>query len=535
MIKALVYTVISASLVLNTTQLTLASTDVKYSSSNTNTVKNLNVGMSYYAGTDLSPQRYRSDNDEWILDHMFKGLYTETPSGIIEPALVEDYKISDDGLVWTFTLKDYNWSSGNKGTAYDFEYAFKDMLDPNNAYVYAQVLCFLENAEAYNSGIIDSSEVGVKTLDERTLQLTLVEPMPYLPSILANSHLAPVDYKNAEKYPDWYLSGEHYSANGPFTLATNNFEENEIVLKKNNSYYDKDLTKLDSINIRFDYEDEELEKAYNENQIDFAFQPYFAETEIQTSDDFSTYFYYINTDVKPLNNPKVRKALSMAINREDITENLDTSKPKPAYTVIPAGFIDSNGVNYSERVGKLFEEDYTEAKKLLKEGLAEEGVSLEDWEFTLSYNVSSTHADVAKTIQTSWKNNLGINCKLKEVEFQVLLDDRETGNFEISRAGWMGDYYDPYTFLKLFTSSSNFNDANWKNEEYDELIKKSNSTNDVEERMNYLKQAETILINEMPFIPLYQYTKKMAIHENVVGYYNPLNGHTNFEFAEIVK
>lgn len=491
----------------------------------------------------LEPGLSQGTHESWILDHMYKGLYTKTPEGTTELAIAESADVSEDGLVWTFKLRDFMWSSGNEGTANDFVESILFTLDPNNAAKYATNLWIIENGQEFNAGEVDRDAVGVKALDDKTLEITLTTPLPYFPDLLTNTFFYPIDSVNAQQYPDWYMSPEHYSSNGPFTL-TEWTPKQQIVVSKNENYYDVDKTNLDGIVFSM-VEDGTTEwQMYEQGDIDLVYsllpdviEKLQAENsdELTIAPELSTYYYYFNTDVVPFNNPKVRKALAMSIDRTALVENVTKGGQIPAYSITPPGVPDETGGDYVDSIGQIFEEDLTEAKKLLDEGLAEEGMDASTWEFTILYNTDDVHKKVAEAIQSMWATNLGVNCKLENAEFQTVLDRRTNGDFEVCRAGWVGDYVDPMTFLELFTSYSEYNDGNWVNEEYDQLIQDALYNTDTTERMEELREAETILIEDMGVLPIYFYTKTIATKPYLVDVYTPVNKYPNLEFADIVE
>ncbi len=488
----------------------------------------------------LQPGLSQGTHESWPLDHMFKGLYTKAPSGVPELAVAESVETSDDGLIWTFKLKDFKWSTGNEGTANDFVESVVFSLDPANAAKYAANLWIIENGEEFNNGLVGREELGIKALDDKTLEFTLTSPLPYFPDLLTNTFFYPIDSVNAEQYPKWYMSPDNYSSNGPFVLTKWSPKE-EIVISKNENYYDVDKTNLDAISFSL-VEDLNTEwQMYEQDQIDVVYSllPDVTEKalaegnpEVEVSTELSTYYYYFNTEVAPFNNEKVRKALAMSIDRETIVNNVTKRGEAAAYSLTPIGVPDETGEDYVKSMGKTFDFDVDEARNLLAEGLKEEGMDVNSWEFVILYNTSENHKKIAEAIQSMWATNLGVNCKLENAEFQTVLDRRTAGDFEVCRAGWIGDYVDPMTFLELFTSYSEFNDGNWVSEEYDKLIAEALNNTDPSGRMEQLREAETILMEEMGIMPIYFYSKQVAIKPEITGVYTPINKYSNFEFAD---
>ncbi len=490
----------------------------------------------------LQPGLSQGTHDSWALNHMFKGLFTKAPSGVPELGVAESVETSEDGLVWTFNLREFKWSTGNEGTANDFVEAYKFTLDPDNAAKYAANLWIIKNGEEFNKGLVGSEELGVKALDDRTLEITLTTPLPYFPDLLTNTFFYPIDSANAEQHPDWYMSPDNYSSNGPFIL-TKWAPKEEIVISKNENYYNVDKTNLDAISFSL-VEDKTTEwQMYEQGQLDVVYsllpevvEKAVAESdpEVELSTDLATYYYYFNTQVAPFNNAKVRKALAMAVDRDVIVNSVTKGGQVPAYSLTPIGVPDETGADFVDSMGETFSFDVEEARTLLLEGLEEEGMNVNDWEFVLLYNTNDNHKKIAEAIQSMWSVNLGVSCTLENAEFQTVLERRSAGDFEVCRAGWIGDYVDPMTFTELFTSYSEFNDGKWSSEKYDELVELALKNIDPVSRMEQLREAETILMEEMGVMPIYFYSKQLAIKPEITGTYTPINKYPNFEFADKV-
>ncbi len=541
--KSIIAMALAAVMMFSTACGTTGSTTGDQADNGQTTTKIAKINSSGGEPGTLEPGLSQGTHESWILDHMFKGLYTKTPGGTIEPAIAESAETSEDGLTWTFKLRDFKWSTGNEGTANDFVESFIFNLDPNSASKYASNLWIIENGQEFNEGKVSREEVGVKAIDDKTLEIKLKTPLTYLPDLLTNTFFYPIDSVNAATYPEWYMTPDNYSSNGPFVL-TKWAPKEEIVISKNANYYDADKTKLDGISFSMIADKTTEWQMYEQGELDLVFtalpdviEKLSAEKnpELVLAPELATYYYHLNVDVKPFNNVKVRKALAMAIDREAITTNVSKGGQIPAYGVTPPGIIEPDGTDYLNNIGPLFEENVEEAKKLLEEGLAEEGMTLADWSFVLLYNTDDVHKKVAETIQAMWQTNLGVNCTLENAEFQIALDRRASGDFDVARAGWIGDYVDPMTFLELFTSYSEFNDSNWKNEEYDKLIDEALHNTDPVSRMQQLKDAEKILIDEIGVMPIYYYGKSIVTKPHLVDVYTPINKYPNLEFADIVQ
>lgn len=495
----------------------------------------------------LDPALAQGTHESWILENVFEGLMTFNEKGELVEGMAERYEVSEDGLTYTFYIRDgVTWTNGDPVTAHDFEYAWKRALNPETASYYAHILYPIKGAEAYNTGEGSEEDVGVKALDDKTLEVTLETPTAYFLELTAFYTYFPVNKNVVESNPDWAKDPSTYVTNGPFKLVEWKHND-QIILEKNEDYYNADKIKLDGIDLDIiedqntawqKYEGGEYHilvdvptsvvaqlKAENNPELNIGFQ-------------VGTYYYNVNPDIKPFNNAKVRKALSMAMDREVITENITQGGQIPAYGVVPPGLEDESGNDFREVQGNLFEYNPEEAKKLFEEGLKEEGMTVEDFNnqnFVLLFNTSESHKKIAQAVQEMWRTNLGVEIGLENVEFQVKLDREKAGDYHISRAGWLGDFMDPMTFLDLWWSQSEFNDVKYNNPEYDELIEKAKSTNDQEVRMQAMKEAEKILMEDMPVIPVYFYTQPYTVKPNVTGIVKVPVRYPTITYADITE
>ncbi|MGE7120835.1 peptide ABC transporter substrate-binding protein [Peribacillus sp. NPDC046944] len=499
--------------------------------------KVLNLNNSSEPGS-LHPAKAQGTHDSWILNHTFEGLTKKTEEGEIVPAVAESWETSDDGKTLTFKLKDgLKWSNGDPITANDFEYAWKYALNPDTAADYAYQLYYLKGGEAYNAKKGKEEDVGVKATDDLTLEVTLEEPTPYFLDLTSFYAFFPINKQVQEENPEWAQEGETHVSNGPFKLTEWKHKES-IKIEKNENYYDKDQVKLDAVNFALIEDENTAWQMYENGELDLAYPlpvdkqgqlVNSGDKEFQNGPELAVYYYNLNTKVKPFNNIKVRKALSMAIDRKMITDNVTQGGQQPAYGIVPPGIPDATG-DFQENTGNLFEENVDEAKKLLKEGLAEEGMKKMP-DFSILFNTLDAHKKIAEAVQEMWRKNLGVEVKLENAEFQVKLDREKAGDFQISRAGWVGDYVDPMTFM-LWETDGAYNDADWSNKEYDKYLKESKTALKPEDRMPILHKAEKVLIDEMPIIPIYFYTKPYMVKSNVTGIYAPINEYPNFIYAD---
>lgn len=500
--------------------------------------KVLNLNNSSEPGS-LHPGTAQGTHDSWILEHAFEGLTKKTPEGEIIDGMAS-VPTSEDGINWTFIIKDgMKWSNGDPVTAQDFEYAWKYALAPETAADYAYQLFYLQGAEAYNEGKGTADQVGVKAKDDVTLEVKLAQATPYFLDLTSFYTYYPINKKVQEENPKWFTEAKSYVSNGPFKLTEWKHKES-VKLEKNENYYEKDKINLDVVNFIILEDENTAWQMYKSGELDLAYPlpqdvqgelALSGDKEFHNGPDLAVYYYNLNNDVKPFNNVKVRKALSLAIDRKTITENVAQGGQKPAYAVVPPGIPDVNG-DYQENTGDLFSEDSEEAKKLLAEGLAEEGMDKLP-EFSILFNTSEGHQKIAEAVQEMWRKNLGASVTLENTEFQVKLDREKAGKYQVSRAGWVGDYVDPMTFMDLWTSESAYNDANWKSAEYDKLIAEVKQTMDQQVRMDNMHKAEKLLMAEMPIIPIYFYTKPHTVKEYVTGVYTPINRYPQFIYADV--
>lgn len=485
------------------------------------------------------PGLARGTHDSWVLEHTMEGLTKKGVDGTVQPGMAASWDLSPDGLTYTFHLRDgIKWSNGDPVTAQDFEYAWKFALSPEAASEYAYQLYYIKGGEEYNSEKGTADDVAIKSLDEKTLEVTLVAPTGYFLDLLNFYTYYPINKNVASSNPDWYKEAATYVSNGAFMLTEWNHNEN-LVIKKSPDYYDADLIKLEEIQFAIISDENTMWQMYQAGDLDLAY-PLPAEVVptlvgkegFSANADLSTYFYNVNTTLKPFSNAKVRKALAYAIDREAIVTHVTQGGQIPASSLTPPGLADVSG-DFNEKTGKLYGFDPEEAKKLLAEGLAEEG--MDKLSFTLIYNTSTIHKAVAEAVQEMWKKNLNVDITLEPIDFQVKLDREVALDYEVSRAGWIGDYLDPMTFMDMFVTGGGNNNTGWGNAEYDRLIAEAKATADNDIRMANMHGAEKILADEMPVIPVYYYTKPQMLQTNVKGAFYPPNRYPQFHYAYIEK
>lgn len=474
----------------------------------------------------LDPAKARGTHESWPLQHLFVGLTRVNKDGKVENALADKIEISEDGKVYKVTLKDgLKWSDGNPITAEDFEFAWKRVLDPKMESQYAYQLYYIAGAEEYNKGKGKADSVGVKALDAKTLQVTLKQPTAYFDSLMGFYTYYPVSKKVVEANADWAKDPKTLVSNGAFTLKdwTHN---SKIVMDKNPNYYEADKVKIDGIDLDIIEDQSTVYQKYVAGEYNMVVELPTEVTaklraennpELVIGPNVALYYYNLNPAVKPLNNVKVRKALSLALDRKVITDQITQGGQLPATAIVPPGLLDDTGKEFSDANKDLIKTDVEEAKKLLTEGLAEEKMTPADVKLTILYNTSENHKKIAEAIQQMWNKELGIKTELENVEFKVKIDRENAHQFDISRSGWVGDYLDPMTFMDLWITGASNNYVNYSNPEYDKLVKEAQTSTDQKLRMDNMKKAEKMILEDMAIVPIYFYTHPYTVKPNVKG------------------
>lgn len=450
--------------------------------------------------------------------------------------MAETWDISEDGLVYTFHLKDAKWSNGEPVTAQDFEYAWKRVLNPETASDYAYQLYYLKNGEKYNTGEGTADEVGVKALDDKTLEVTLEAPTPYFLQLTAFYTLYPVNKAVVEANPDWAADAATYVGNGPFKL-TSWTHDSEIILEKSENYWNKDSIKLDKISWAMVNDDNTFYQLYLNKDLHVIEAPQELTKELIDKGEahsvpiLGSYMFVFNTEKAPFNNKYIRQAFAAAIDREAIVNNVTKGGQIPAYAFVPPGASPDMGVDFRQENGDYIA-PVSEAKALLQKGMDELGLK-EFPSFTITYNTNEGHKKIAEAIQQMWKQNLGVDVQLFNQEWKVYLETLKAGDYEVGRYGWLGDYMDPMTFMDMWVTGGGNNDTRYANPEYDALIQQAKATGDQAVRLEALSKAEKILMEDMPIAPIYYYTRVYMQQDMVKGVVRHGDGATDYSWAYI--
>ena len=438
----------------------------------------------------------------------------------------ESWSVSEDGKEYIFNInKNARWSNGDPVTANDFVWSWKRILTASLGSQYPDMLYYLVGAYEYHNGLTDDfSEVGVKAIDQKTLKVNLKNPTPFFLGLLSHYSTWPVHKETVLKYGDiddrngeWTRPG-NFVCNGPFQLKSWELN-NKIVVEKNPYYYDASIVKLNEIHYY------PVSNVMTEDRMFRAGQLHLTSTlpsqkcpiyieenpNLRIDPYMGTYFYRINTNHEALKDVRVRKALAYSIDRELLVNKVTKCGQIPAYSFTPPG---SNG--YEPKTQIPFDPEL--AKSLLEDaGYSDENPFPK---LEILFNTNEDHRKIALAIQQMWQVNLGIEIELVNQDWKVYLNREMIGDFQISRAGWIGDYEDPNTFLDLMRPNRGNNKTGWENKEYDELVEKANTINNQSERYEMLYKAEEILIDNMPIIPLYTYVRSYQLSPDVKGF-NP--------------
>ncbi|KAA5933196.1 MULTISPECIES: ABC transporter substrate-binding protein [Pantoea] len=459
-----------------------------------------------------------------VIRDLFEGLTNQDAQGKIVPGVAQSWS-SSDNKTWVFTLRNNaRWSNGDPVTAQDFVYSWQRLVDPKNSSPFAWFagLSGIENAAAITKGEMTPDKLGVIAQGKTQLKVTLDRPVPWFPALVANVALFPVPQKMIAQEGDSWTAPGKLVGNGAYQLSERVVNE-KIVLIRNPDYWDDAhsvLTKVTFVPIN---EESSATKRYRANDVDitesfpknmYAMLKKTLPGEVYTPDQLGTYYYAFNTQKGPTADVRVRKALSWSIDRKVIAEKVLGTGEKPAWHFTPdvtAGFKplptfmqqhDQNTLN-AQAKALLTAAGYGPAKPL---------------KLKLLYNTSESHQKIAIAVASMWKKNLGADVTLENQEWKTYIDSRNSGNFDVIRASWVGDYNEPSTFLNLLTSGNSSNISRFSNADYDAVIAKaSKETNDQARNSDY-NRAEQILAEQTPIAPIYQYTNGRLIKPWVKGY-----------------
>ena len=457
---------------------------------------------------------------------LFEGLVTYHPKTLLpEPGVAESWKVSEDGLTYTFKLRKSVWSNGDPLTSADFVYAWRRVLDPNTAAEYAYQLWHIENARAFTEGkLADFAKVGIRAPDAYTLEVTLEHPTAYFLGLLAFETFMPVHQGCVEKHGDRWTRPENIVSNGPFVLDKWR-PQDRIIMKKNPRYWDAKNVKLDGVAAFAITDQNAALRRYKTGELHWLSSlPLPLIPSLKSQPDYrktpylGTYFYRFNCTRKPFDDPLVRKAFNLALDKTELCTYTLHDQYQPATSFVPPMIPP-----YESPEGPAH--DPKRAAELLAEAGYPGGRGFPP--VTLLYNTSKQHEQIAVVARHMWQKNLGVTVNLVNQEWKVYLNTLNKIDYDIARSAWIGDYMDPNTFLDMFVTGGGNNRTGWSTKQYDKLIAAAAAEPDTTKRLGLFREAEDLLIDrEMPIMPVYFYSNLSLRTPSVKGFHgNPRDLH----------
>lgn len=474
--------------------------------------------------SSLDPHKVESDVENNIISDLFEGLVSVSPAGEIEPRLAEKWE-NKDNTVWTFHLRPgVTWSDGTAITAQDIVWSWQRLVSPLTASPYAS---YPGNMHIVNGAEIAQGQkapetLGVKAIDDATLEVTLTQPNAAFLAMLAHPSLVPLDKVLISRYGDKWTKPEHIVTSGPYKLSQWVVNE-RIVAERNPRYWDNAHTVINKVTyLPISSETADVNR-YKAGEIDIVYTVpinQFAQLkktmgdQLDVSPQLATYYYEFNTTRPPFNDPRVRRALNMALDKDIIAEKVLGQGQRPAW-LISQPDIGGVKLHNPEYASWPREKRIAEAKKLLSEAGYNETHPLV---FNLLYNTSESHQRIAIAASSMWKKNLGVEAKLQNQEWKTMLDAMHTHNFDAVRYAWLADYDDAATFLNNFRTGDSENTSQYSNPAYDEALRNAAKASDTTARGKFYQQAEDLLGQDVPAIPVYHYVRTHLVKPWVGGF-----------------
>ncbi|WP_338071788.1 peptide ABC transporter substrate-binding protein [Billgrantia desiderata] len=473
----------------------------------------------------LDPHKISGTWENDVVGDLFEGLITEAADGERIPGVAESWEISEDGTVYTFQLRqDARWSDGEPVTAEDFVFAFRRILTPATAADYAYLIYPVQNAEAIYTGEAEPETLGIEALDDHTLQITLERSTPYFLDQLSHYTAYPVPRHVVEEHGDrWSRPGSMVS-NGPFKLQRWQ-SQTRIEAIRNEHFHDADNVALDQV-VYFPIEERNTAlNRFRAGEIDvareFPTQQYRwlrdnLPDATHTAPFLGIYYYVLNSrEGHPTADPRVRKALSLAVRREVITEQILGTGEEPAYSFVPPGVS-----HYEPAIVPFVDMSQEERLERARELMSEAGYGPDNpLQLRLRYNTSEDHRQVAIAIGAMWEP-LGVEVDLFNSEIAVHYADLRQGDFDVGRAGWIGDYNDAQNFLSLLESGVANNYGAYSNEEFDALMREAAETQDLDRRGEIMAEAERLALEDSATLPIFYYVSRNLVNPTLQGWEN---------------
>jgi oligopeptide transport system substrate-binding protein len=485
----------------------------------------------------VDPHRARSTESMQVLRDLFEGLTRLDHAAAPIPGAAESWTMSDDGRVYTFKLRpNLRWSNGDPLVAEDYVAGLRRLVDPATASQYAQVIDVVANANDIVAGNKPVDSLGVAAPDPRTVIVSLASFAPYLPGLLAHPACSPLHRPSFQALGERFARAGEQVSNGAFVLKEW-LQGSFMRAERNRNYWNDAATRLDGVKyLQIPDESAEL-RAYRAGEMhitavvprgQFDWIRANLAAELHVAPQMSTYYYGFNLDRPKFQDERVRRALSMVIDRERLANSVLRVGELPAYGWVPPGVY-----NYQSQVfdyaATPLPQRIVEARKLL----AAAGYTREKpLDFELRYNNGEVHTKCAVAIASMWKEALGVGARLAGVEFKSMVQDIDRRDVDLYRLSWVGDYNDPYTFLQYLKGGFGINLMHYASREYDALLDSAARQVDVARRRALLEQAERTALADHPLIPLYFYVNKHLVKPEVQGWYdNVMNIYYSQDFA----
>jgi oligopeptide transport system substrate-binding protein len=474
----------------------------------------------------LDPQKARSVESQNVLRDLCEGLTTLDKAAGVAPGVATDWAVSSDGKKYTFHLRSQaRWSNGDRVVAADFVAALRRLVDPSTASSYAQVIDVVENAADIVAGKKSPDTLGVAAPTDSTVVVTLAVPAAYLPSLLSHTSTCPVHRPTLAQHPNELAKPGVMVSNGAFVLKEW-VQGSHILATRNHNYWNDSATHLEAVKyLLIPDENAELTRyragglhtTYVVPRGQFDWIRANLAHELHIAPQLDTYYYGFNLNKAPFkDNPGLRRALSMVIDRERLTQQVLRVGELPAYGWIPPGVSNYSSQSFDYRSMSIAAR-IAEARRLY----AQAGYSATNpLRFELRYNAGEVHNKVAVVVASMWKEALGVQAVLTAVEFKSLLQDIDSGNVQMFRSSWLGDYNDAYTFAQYFKSSFGINLPHYHSAQYDALIDKAAIEPNPAKRRELLESGERVMLRDQPMIPIYFYVNKHLVKPEVEGWYD---------------
>lgn len=492
----------------------------------------------------IDPQLNTTVDGGTLINHFFEGLMKIDSSKNVVEGQAASYAVNADNTVYTFTLRDdAKWSDGKAVTAQDFVYAWQRLVDPATASQYNYMIDMVLNATEIMAGEKDKSELGVKAVDDKTFEVTLKNATPYFLEICAFPATYPVREDMVSAGPDtWTQDSATYIGNGPYVLDSWT-HQSMIVAKQNPNYYGVADLGPAVINFHLMEDDNTILASFENGDILFGDSLPSEEIERMTGNglyiepQLGTYFLCLNMDDPALQDVNVRKALSLAIDRNYLVESVAKGGQQPADTFVSTGLSDvDTTAEFHDKATPWYSVDpaqydanVAEAQKLLADAGYADGKGFP----SIELKINPGHEPIAEAVIYMWQEKLGITATVASEDWAVFSQSRADGNYQIARHGWLADYNDPISFLDMWVTNGGNNDANYSNATYDDLISKVKASSDRAERISLMHQAEDVLAADMPIIPLYYYTDLFLKSDKLDGFYTSPLGFKFFMYTSV--